>query len=154
MLANSGLWANAIIMNRKVFNNVKNTDQTIERLKYAGFDDPKNVGAAALAEVFDVDEIIIAGSSKNTANEGATASLSQIWSDEYCMVARIPRTGNIKEPGLGRTLHWSEDGSTIGGTVESYPSSENRGDVIRVRHDVEEKILYVQAGHLLSNITT
>ena len=28
-----------------------------------------------------------------------------------------------------------------------------RGNVVRVRHDVAEKVLYTEAGHLLSNIT-
>jgi hypothetical protein len=37
--------------------------------------------------------------------------------------------------------------------VESYRDEKVRGDVIRVRHDVDEIVLYPEAGHLLSNIT-
>jgi hypothetical protein len=51
-------------------------------------------------------------------------------------------------------FHWSEDGSSPGGTVESYRDEIVRGNIIRVRHDVDEVVLYAQAGHLLSNITT
>ena len=70
------------------------------------------------------------------------------------MVCRIATDSDIKSPCIGRTLHWAEDGSEIGGTVETYRDESVRGDVVRVRHQTDEKMLYTQAGHLLSNITT
>lgn len=149
-----GMWPNAMILNRTVMNNLRECTQIIDRLKYSGVDDPKNVNAQMLAALFDVDELIVAGSPKNTANKGQAASLSMIWSNEYCMLAKIAQTDDIKEPCIGRTFHWSEDGSTVGGTVESYRDEAKRSDIIRVRHDVHEKIIYPQAAHLLSNITT
>jgi hypothetical protein len=60
----------------------------------------------------------------------------------------------MREPCIGRTFHWSEDGSQVGGAVEEYYSDEVRADIIRVRHDTDEVIMYPQAGHLLSNITS
>jgi hypothetical protein len=33
--------------------------------------------------------------------------------------------------------------------MESYREEQSRADVIRVRHDVDEVVLYLQAGHLL-----
>jgi hypothetical protein len=60
----------------------------------------------------------------------------------------------MAEPCIGRMFHWSEDGSSPGGTVESYRDEIVRGNIIRVRHDVDEVVLYPQAGHLVSNITT
>jgi hypothetical protein len=70
------------------------------------------------------------------------------------MVCRIATSNDLQDPCVGRTLHWAADGSTIGGTVESYREESKRGDVIRVRHDVDEVVLYTEMGHLLSNITT
>jgi hypothetical protein len=70
------------------------------------------------------------------------------------MVAKIATSVDMREPCIGRTFHWTQDGSSIGGTVESYREEAIRGDVIRVRHDVDEVILYPEAGHLLSNVTT
>lgn len=154
--ANSGLWPNALIINRKVFRNLRNCDEVIERIQSAGAGFPTraaDITAAQLAAVFDLDYILVGGSTKNAAKEGQTRSLSQIWSDEYAMVCRIATSQDPKEPCLGRTLHWSVDGSQIGGTVESYEEVQTRGEIIRVRHDTDEKILYPQCGHLLSNIT-
>jgi len=154
---NSGLWANALVINRKVFRNLRNSEQIIERINAAGAGSPSkasDVTVQMLAQVFDLDYIIVAGTSKNTAAEGKAASVSQIWSGEYAMVCKVATSSDMREPCIGRTFHWSEDGSSIGGTVESYRDETVRGNVIRVRHDVDELVLYPEAGHLLSNITT
>lgn len=154
---NSGLWANALIINRKVFRNLRNCDQVIDRINSAGAGSPSkasDVTVEMLAQAFDLDNIIVAGTSKNTAKEGQSASVSQIWSGEYAMVCKVATSGDFREPCIGRTFHWSGDGSSIGGTVENYRDESVRADIIRVRHDVDEIVLYAEAGHLLSNITT
>jgi len=153
----SGLWPNALIINRKVFRALRNIDEIVERINSEGAGNaskPSDITAAMLAQVFDLDFVIVAGSSKNTANEGQAATPGQIWSDEYAMVAKIATSNDMREPCLGRTFHWAEDGSSIGGTVESYREEAVRGEVIRVRHDTAELVLYKEAAHLLSNITT
>lgn len=154
---NSGLRANVLIVNHNVFENLKDCAQIIDRLKYAGFTDPRPgaINEAAIAQALGIERVIVAGSPKNTATEGQSVSLASIWSDEYAMVCKIAtRPNDIREPCIGRTIHWGADGSTIGGTVESYRDEPVRADMIRVRHDVDEKVLYTEAGHLLSNITT
>jgi hypothetical protein len=153
----SGIWPNALIINRKVFRNLRNLDQIIDRIESAGAGNPSkpsDITEQMLAAVFDLDFVIVAGTSKNGAKEGQAASPTQIWSSEYAMVCRIATGNDMREPCIGRTFHWSNDGSSIGGTVESYRDEVIRGNVIRVRHDVDEVILYPEAGHLLSNVTT
>lgn len=154
---NSGLWANALVINRKVFRNLRLCDQIRERITSDGAGSselPGNITVQQLAQAFDLDFVIVAGGSRNTANEGQTASISQIWSDEYAMVCRVATTSDFREPCIGRTFHWGADGSSIGGTVETYREEAVRSDIVRVRHDVDEIVLYAEAGHLLSNITT
>lgn len=153
----SGLWANALIINRKVFRNLRNLDEIKDRINSAGAGDaskPSDISPQMLAQVFDLDFVLVAGASRNSANSGQTASPTQIWDSEYAMVCKVATGADMREPCLGRTFHWSEDGSSLGGTVETYRDETVRGDVVRVRHDVDEVMLYAAAGHLLSNITT
>jgi hypothetical protein len=153
----SGLWPNALIINRRVFRNLRNLEQIIERINSAGAGDAtkaSDITTQMLARVFDLEYVIVAGTSRNSAKEGQTATPTQIWSSEYAMVCKIATSVDMREPCIGRTFHWTQDGSSIGGTVESYREEAIRGDVIRVRHDVDEVILYPEAGHLLSNVTT
>lgn len=154
---NSGLWANALIINRKVFRNLRNCESVIERINSQGAGSPSkasDVTVDMLKAVFDLEHIIVAGTSKNSAKEGQAATPTQIWSSEYAMVCRISTSADMRDPCIGRTFHWSADGSSIGGTVETYRDEPVRSDIVRVRHDVCEKLLYKEAGHLLSNITT
>lgn len=153
----SGLWANALVINRQVFRNLRNCKQIIDRINSAGAGNaskPSDITAAMLAQCFDLDHVIVAGASKNSANEGQSGTPAQIWSGEYASVARIATTGDMREPCVGRTFHWSGDGSSIGGTVEEYYWERSRSRIIRVRHETDEVIMYPQAAHLLSNITT
>jgi len=154
--ANSGIWPNALIINRTVFRNLRNIDQIVNRIESSGAGSPTkatDITAQMLAEVFDLDYVIVAGSAKNTAKEGQSVSIANVWSSEYAMVCRVAETNDIQEPCIGRIMHWDEDGSSPGGTVESYRNEGRRSDMIRVRHQVQEKRLYTQMGHLLSNVT-
>jgi len=154
---NSGLWANALIISKKVFRNLRNVAQVIERIEASGAGQSakaSDVTVEMLKAAFDLDYVIVAGTSKNGSKEGQAATPTQIWSGEYAMVCKIATGSDMRDPCLGRTFHWSDDGSSVGGTVESYRDEVVRGNVIRVRHDVAEVVLYPEAGHLLSNITT
>jgi len=153
----SGLWPNALIINRKVFRNLRNVTQIVNRITASGAGNPAkatDVTVQMLAAVFDLPYIIVAGGTHNSANEGATATPAQIWSNEYAMVARIATTSDFKEPCIGRTFHWAADGSQPMGIIETYRDEPVRSDIVRHRHDVDELLLYAEAGHLLSNITT
>jgi hypothetical protein len=152
---NSGLWPNALIMNRVVYRHLRQCAQVIDRITSGGAGQAAKAGditPALLAQVFDVEEIIIAGSAKNTANIAATASLSSIWGNGYCMVGRVCRSADPREPGLARTFHYGEDGSSIGSTLESYRDETVRGDVIRARMETDELVMYTEAGHLLTSV--
>jgi len=152
----SGMWPNALIINERVFRNLIRTDQIVNLIKYAGITDPRSgtIIAAALAQALNIDRVIVAGLSKNTATEGQSATFAPVWSDEYAMVCKLATGQDIAEPCIGRTIHWGEDGSQIGATIESYRDESRRSDIIRVRNQVDEKVLFVEGGHLLSNVTT
>ena len=151
----SGLWPNAMVITKKVFRNLRNCSQIVDRVKYQGFMDARagNISVAALAEALALDNILVAGGTKNTANEGASASLAPIWDDEYAWIGRIATSDDFREPCVGRIFHWAEDGSEEDGLVESYRDETVRSDIIRVRHDVDEVELYTTCNGLRDNIT-
>jgi hypothetical protein len=155
--ARTGMWPNALVINRHVFRNLRLCDQVTDTLASLGAGvsiEPGKITVASLASVFDLPYVIVAGSARDSANEGQTASIANVWSNEYAMVCRVAETSDFEEPCLARTIHWGEDGSSVGGTIETYYSDEARGDIVRVRHEVEEKIVYTEMGQLLDNITT
>jgi len=153
----TGVWPNALIVNRKVFRNLRNLDEIKDRIASSGAGYPSraaDITAEQLAQVFDLQYILVAGGARNSATEGQALSISSIWSDEYAMVTRIAESNDFREVCLGRTFHWGEDGSEIGGLLEEYRDETIRSDVIRCRHEVDELLLYTEIGQLLDNITT
>jgi hypothetical protein len=153
----SGMWPNALIVTKHVFKNLRRCAQVIDAIESAGAGRPAWQGAIneqVLASVFDLDYVIVAGSTKNTAREGQSVTFDKVWDDEYAMVCRVATTSDPKEPCIARTFHWADDGSSIGGTVEMYREESKRSDIVRVRHDVDEIVMYAEMGHLLYNITT
>ena len=153
----TGLWANCLIINRKVFRSLRTVAQIQDLISSSGAGSSElqgNITVQQLSQAFDLPYILVAGGAKDSAAEGQATSIAPIWSDEYAMVCKLCTGPDLREPGIGRMFHWAEDGSQIGATMETYRDETVRSDIVRARHDVDEKILYVGAGHLLSNVTT
>lgn len=154
----TGIWPNTLVINRKVFDNLRLLDEIKDAITASGAGHAakqSDINAAMLAQVFGVEQVLVAGGSQqNAENEGQPASLSEIWSSEYALVANINQSASFGEVGLGRTFHWSEDGSQPMGAVETYYEEAVRGDVVRVRHEVDEELIYPAVGQLLNNVTT
>lgn len=152
---NSGLRANALVLSWKAFRAVRRCAQILDLVKYNGLMDVRsgNITAEAMAQCFGLEKVIVGGASRNSAIEGQTGTAAQIWTATMAMVCRVSDSADMRDPCIGRTIHWGEDGSSIGGTVESYRDETVRSDVIRCRMDTDELVMYTQAGHLLTAVT-
>ena len=154
VFSNSGMWPNVAIMSRSLFRQCIRTDDITGLIKYSGLSDPRpeNITPQALAQALNLERIIVAGQAKNTADEGQAASLSSIWDKTMCFVGRIadPDSEDFREPTVARIFHWAEDGSSIGGTAESYPDPKIRAEIIRVRQQRQVQLLYANAGYLIT----
>lgn len=152
---NSGLWPNALVLSKKKFRDLRLSAQVKAAIAATGAGYPtraQDITVAQLSAVFDLPYILVAGGTKNSATEGQTATPAQIWDTTKAMVCRVAETNDIREPCLGRMFHWGSDGSSIGGTVETYRDETVRSDIVRCRHDVQEQVLYTQMGFLLTGL--
>ncbi len=157
----SGLEPNALVINSFVARNLMSCAQIIDRLKQQDFQDARlgAITAEMLAISLDIDHVIVAGGITNTANPALARAVSRIWSNEYALLCHVPEdTTNPASPGLGRTVVWGEEGGVDGEQlailVEEYREEKRRGSTLRARCDRGLKLQYVEAGYLLSNITT
>lgn len=151
---NTGLRANALVMSWKVARNLRNVDEVIDRIKYVKGALPQQITLVDLSQAFDLPYILIGGGARNSADEGQSVSVGEIWSGEYVAIMKIAETNSIKEPAYGRTFHWGSDGSTMGGTMESYYSDERRAEIIRARMETDELEIYASCRYLYDNATT
>lgn len=149
---NCGLEPNLLVLPRAVFTKIKRLAEFIELIKYT----QKGVATEELlAELFDIDQVVVAGGIENKANEGQAVNPGQIWGDNV-VLAHVDPSQDLKAPNYGRTFAWT--GETGGGdnlaVVESYREETKRSDIHRARHDVDEKVTGAECSYLLSDVLT
>lgn len=162
-----GMLPDVLVIAYSTFLDLKNCTQIVDRLKYTypGID-INRMNSQQLAAVFNVPRCLVAGSIYDSAKKGAAASISDLWSNEYALLAKIASTGDIAQPGLGFTFLWTED-SAENPIVEQYREDQIRSDIFRCRHNTDEWLMhsentsgttvssiYAACGYLFSNITT
>lgn len=138
----------------KVFQNLVNTDEVKDALKYTN---PIEMGGLEaqrrmVAQYLGLDNLFVSNTKKDTAKKGQSTSGADIWDDEYFLVFKRASSVSMREPALGRTFLWVPDSPSIL-TVDQYYEDQSRGNVYRVRHQADEVVQFTGAGYLLSNIT-
>jgi len=149
-----GMLPDALVIAWATYQNLKNCDQIVSRLKYTfpGID-INRMTSDQLAAVFDVPRVLVGGSVYNSAGRGLDASISDIWSSEYAALVKISSGPDLTQPGLGRTFLWTED-SPSNPIVEQYRDEGVRSDIFRVRHNTDEAFMqsFDDSGNVVSNI--
>lgn len=130
----------------------------------------KELFQKALAE-FGIKQVLVGDSYYNDAADGATASLSQVWSNTYIAVFRAGNTGASQTPGvgvpvlsgIGANVFWqgfdaagqpsAQEGAlefSGGNYVETYESKETKSDIIRIEMSHKPQITNTRAGDLIA----
>lgn len=145
---------NVLVVDFEVFESLRDNAILIDRIKYDGKIDPTRdeVTAQAVASALGLEELIVANSMVNTANEGAALELSSMWPKTKGLLFTRRSSGSTKKAQFMRTLHWGEDGSRIGGAFEKYRNEAKRGYVVRSRMETIEDVIYEDAGEVLDVI--
>ena len=164
-----GMLPNTLIIAFSTFLNLKNCDQIVDRLIYTfpGID-INRMTSQQLATIFDVEQVLVGGAVYDSADKGQDASIADMWSNEYAMLTICSASQDITAPCIGRSFIWDQESPGDGEpVVESYRAEGNRSDVVRVRHDSDERLLKsfdedgtaksdiaAAVSYLFSNITT
>ncbi len=151
---NSGIWPDSIVMNRKAWWYLINTDEMSAKIHNQGAGDPDRLGLTTeriVAQILGLNNVIVAGGTQDTANPNAAFAPDQIWGP-HAMVFKQAVGRDLGSPGLGRTFHWAIDDSMPNGMVESYRDPKKRANVIRVRHQMQNKRIVPEVGYLITDV--
>jgi hypothetical protein len=150
-----GIMPNSVVMSYKVFQNVLISKELKDYLQYTSphLIETEMAQRDMLAKYFGVDQIVVGKALYDSTDKGQTATLAEVWDDEYVLVARLAGNArDLKEPCVGRTFLWTGD-SPQQLVVEQYREEATRSNIYRVRNNVSEALVYAGAGYLLSNIS-
>jgi hypothetical protein len=103
----TGFWMNKFVVGRKVYDTLLDHPDIIDRLKYGQTPGaPAIANRRRLAELFEVEEILVMDGIKNTANEGATDSYDYIGSETDALLVYAPARSGLMTPSGGYTFSW------------------------------------------------
>lgn len=139
---------NIIVIPRAVFAVLKNHQKIVDRVKYSqrGVITPD-----LLAELFEVDRVVIAVSRYNSAKPGKTPVYEDVWGKDVYLAYVDPRPG-AKKVTLGHTFRWNIPGSREGWSVRTWDEPRRGirgGTMIQVEHSDDERIVCPDAGYVL-----
>lgn len=108
------------------------------------------VARQAIAELLELEEVLVGVSWYNSAKPGQTASLARLWGKHAAFLYRAPQilspTGTVT---FGFTAQWGE---RIAGTIERDPNVGLRGGTrVRVGESVKEVVAANDAAYFFQN---
>lgn len=100
----TGFKPNTLVLSPYVFNQLKNNADILDRVKYT---QRGVVTTDLLASLFEVDRVLVAMATNNTAAEGATAAYDFIISSKAALLCYSNPTPSILQPSAGYTFSWT-----------------------------------------------
>lgn len=146
---NSGSIANTGIMGQSVFNKLKRHPMLLDMFKYSS----KGVLTEQMvAEALGLKRILVGGAVYNSAKEGATAVMADVWGN-YFLTAYIADAPGLRTPSLGYSYLWK---TGIGGyevyrTVEDEAGSRH-GIIVEVMNFFDDICTMTDCGYLYSAV--
>jgi hypothetical protein len=136
---------NTLILSYPVYQALRAHPKILDRVKYVRMG---IVGAAELAQLFDIERLLIARAFHNTAARGQAPALEFVWGRD-ALLCHVPARAALKTVALAYTFTWTlAPGSLTGCLVESWREERRKADMIRVQKYYDQKIVAPEAGYL------
>ncbi|HAP39449.1 MAG TPA: hypothetical protein DCQ94_06795 [Nitrospira sp.] len=158
---------NTVVIHEQALRKTIRTDEFIDHVYKMDVKDRAKMGhAALLAQVLDIERVVVADARKNTAGKAVTASLSKMWTPETVLVTHVSQDQDLSvaKPRLGNTLMWNDQIASLPGgddsdllgsvIVEEYREENRRGGILRGRTNWGLKIFHKECSQLLTTFVT
>jgi hypothetical protein len=146
--AGTGMKANALILAQSQFENLLINAQILARFPGAALITEEMI-RANMASIFGLKYLLIGGAVYDSASQGSAFSGTDVWTDDYAMVARVALAdAPLSEPCIGRSVIWTPDAPEEI-VIEQYREEQKKSDIIRARNHMNEFIIDPAFGHLM-----
>ena len=132
--------ANTLVLGQQVWNKLKHHPDLIDRIKYGGFG---KMSLKALADLLDLEEVIVGAAGRETAQEGQTSSLDYIWGKNAWLIYKTKRPG-IKQVSFGYHFQFKK-------RADKWYDKGREGTFVRVKDFYTREVLTVDAAYLIKN---
>jgi len=132
--------ANTLVLGQEVWNKLKHHPDLIERIKYT---QRGKMSLGALADLVDVDRVIVASAGYVGTNEGQSEVLSYIWG-KHAWLTYVTKTPGIKKVSFGYHMNHKK-------SVDKWYDKGREGVRVRVHDFYTREIVTVDAAYLIKD---
>lgn len=140
-----GEFPNVLLLPRKVYRVLRNHPRILDRVKYTRDGARTQLTPAELADVFDVDEVIVPAALVSGVAEGEADSLGYIWGTDALLFYRPARPG-IRTPAFGYHFVWVGQGTSY--MVKKFRLEGRDTDYIKAKKYYDQHIVSNAAAYL------
>lgn len=148
----NGVRPNRIVMGINAWKSFRR-DSNVRNLIFGSNNGGGYPNTQQVAQLFDVDQVLIGGAFYNTTQEGQSESLASIW-DDNVLVYYAPPAPSKERPSFGYNFRWAAAGLP-NMQVERHPyDSRTKSEDIEVGYYQDEKITGASYGFLLKSVNS
>jgi len=141
----TGMLPNSCVMSYTVAQELKQHPDVREQVKYTNggaFSD--DAFKAFLRQFFNLENVYVGTAIKNTADEGQTDSLGNVWGDDFVLFYKNARP-TLMQSTFAYTFYDEAR------TSETYREESHRSDVVRVRYSYDQNVMDTSLAYLIKD---
>jgi len=129
---------NTLVLPYDVYTKVRTHAKILSRIHYSGTLVPT---AQVLAEMFDVERVLVPRAVKNTATPGQAAAMSYVWG-KNAFICYVPPRAALKSVSFALSFLWTAaPGALAGHLVETWRENARKSDIVRVQRYYDQKVI-------------
>jgi len=151
--AATGFRPNKLILTPSAFRVLKNNTKVLDRIRYT---QTGVVTEGLLASLLGLDEVMVARGVENTAIEGATATVTRLFTGDSGLLVYSPNSPSLMSPSAGYTFTWAgyTGSGSAGQRVSRFRMDHLRSDRIEAEMAYDQKLVASALGVFFSDVTT
>lgn len=139
---------NVMVLGRQVFAKLS-THPKILKAVHGNSGDSGIARRAQIAELFELEDVIIGESRLNTAKRGQTASYARVWGKHCALLYRDRRAATQRgRVTFGLTAQW---GTRVAGSIPDRDIGMRGGQRVRAGESVKELVVSADAGYFIED---
>jgi len=156
ILSVTGFEANTLVLGYQVYRKLRNHPDILERIKYTSAATTRKITPALLAEVFDIERVLVAKAIKATNVEGETAALG-FTHGKHALLCYVPAAPGLLVPSAGYTFSWKGvaggmPGATVG--MNRFFLPKEKADRVEGESAFDLKLVGADLGYFLESVVS
>lgn len=153
--ASTGFEPNTLVLGREAWSTLKNHPDIVDRIKYGQTaPGPAIVSLNTVAQVFELDRILVSRSISNTAAEGV-ANVHAYIAGDNALLCYVTPTPGLMTPSAGYTFSWNGflGAAAAGQRMSKMRVPLKKADRVEIEAAWDQKVIAADLGYFFSNVS-